>query len=316
MPSKTQTSKKTTDKKKKKQSIPAAGDGPPTTKPNVLARFAKKSKPKAKSVAKKDRPKLDLPKDVQEAFLNYAPLKRITDLFETRRKQEAAELADEILEHYIELLWAKKKRPDTPVIEARGEDGKVDSTGQFLVQQGSFLKVNMPEVGDDEEGDKIFVQALVDLGLQKDDAENLTEKELDLTPQWAIPLTTLIRGSGETASAASKLFCWLQGEDEEGNEIDPDEPLVLSAAERQSLGEYVDENATYNPQILEPSNFLDRVCDYANTVEQVKAILTMIRPRFYVTRTKFGVNSSETEKRDRLRDQAAVIVGEEIDKED
>jgi len=297
-----------------KQSIPAAGDGAPTNKPNVLDRFAKKKKPKAKKVAKKDRPKLDLDDDIQEDFAEFAPLKTLVDLLEARRKEQAKSLANDIWPIYLAALWAKKKAPETPAIEARDESGNVDCTGQFMVQQGSKIKVILPSVGDDEEADEVFVEALVDQGVQRDDAENLVANELDLTPEWSIDLTTLIRGSGPSQAAATKLFCWLQGEDEDGEELDDDAPLVLSAAEKQALSEYVDENATYDPKLLEPKDFLDRVCNYAQNEDNLKAILTMIRPLSYVTRAKFGVSSSETEKTERLREQAKEIVGEELDK--
>jgi len=303
-------------KAKDKPSIPTAGQGKPTSRPNVLARFSKKAKPKTKKVAKKDRPKLPITPDLEEKLKSYAPLKRLTDLLEARRKQEAKDLGEAIWQHYIDFLWQKQKAPETPKIEARDENGKVDCQAQYMVQQGLKIKINLPPMDEDDDAAEVFVAALVDQGVSEDDARNFVESELDLTPQWSIPITTLCAGDDpQLKNAAEKLFLWLQGEDEDGNELDDDAPLVLDASEKAALGEYVNEEAVTDPKLVDPSNFLDRVCNYFSTNDDIAAALSMVTPTHFLSRTEFGVSSSEAEKTTRLKEQANQIVGEEVEKE-
>jgi len=303
-------------KAKDKPSIPTAGQGKPTSRPNVLARFSKKAKPKTKKVAKKDRPKLPITPDLEEKLKSYAPLKRLTDLLEARRKQEAKDLGEAIWQHYIDFLWQKQKAPETPKIEARDENGKVDCQAQYMVQQGLKIKIKLPPMDEDDDAAEVFIAALVDQGVDEDDARNFVESELDLTPQWSIPITTLCAGDDpQLKNAAEKLFLWLQGEDEDGNELDDDAPLVLDASEKVALGEYVNEEAVTDPKLVDPSNFLDRVCNYFSTNDDIAAVLSMVTPTHFLSRTEFGVSSSEAEKTARLKEQANEIVGEEVEKE-
>ena len=302
------------DKAKDTQhSIPTAGQGKPTQKSNVLARFSKKAKPKTNKVAKKDRPKLPIPESLQDKYRKYAPLKAATDLFVTKNKQAAKELNAEIWEYYLDFLWKKQKAPETPVIEVRGEDGKVDCQGQFMVQQGSKIRIKTPPM---DEGDDIadaFVSALTNQGVDEDDARNFVEAELDLTQEWTIPITTLASGDDESAkSAAEKVFLWLQVEDEDGNELDDDASLVLDADEKAALAEYVDENAVSKPKLVDALSFLDRVCNYFSSHDDIIAVLsTMAVPDHFMSRTEFGVNSSEPDKTRRLQEEAVKIIGKE-----
>jgi hypothetical protein len=300
-------------KDKTKHSIPTVGSGPPSNRPNVLSRFAKKVKPNTKTVAKKDRPKLPIPSELEDKLKSYAPLKKLTDLLEARRMQEAKELGEEIWQHYIKFLWAKQKAPETPRIEARDENGKVDCQSLYMVQQGLKIKINMPPMDDDADAVEVFISTLVDLGVTKDDARNFVESELDLTPQWNIPITSLITGDNEVLKrSAEKLFLWLQGEDEDGNELDDDAPLVLDTNEKAALADHVNDTANCDPKLLDPKDFLDRVCGYFNSCNDVSAVLSMVTPTHYLTRTEFGISSSETEKAARLKEEAANIVGDEI----
>jgi hypothetical protein len=301
-------------KSKDKPSIPTAGQGKPSQRSNVLARFAKKAKPKTKKVAKKDRPKLPIPEAVQEKYRNYAPVKHLTDLLVAKNKQMAKELAEECWEIYLDFLWSKQKAPETPKLEARREDGKVDSEGQFMVQQGSKIRVKLPPM---EEGDDLFdafVAALVNQGVDEEDAQNFVEAELDLTPQFNIPITTLCTGDDDlNRSAAEKVLCWVNGQDEDGDDLeDPDAPLVLTAAEKEALAEYIDDNSEAKPSLIDPANFLDRICNYFSTNDDIKAVLTTVAvPDHFLSRTKFGVSSSESEKVDRLSEEASKIIGQQ-----
>jgi hypothetical protein len=306
VPQKTATKAKKTTKKTAKQATPTPGTGKPTSRANLLAAFAKKTAPKAKAPAKKDRPVLQLPEDTVELFEEFCPTKELFDLLEERKSRMASELNAAIWDEYLKRFWGGKAQPQNPGLESK-QDGKVDCKGMYIVM--ARFKINMPPVGEDEDASEVFTQALVDLGLEAEDAANLVENELDFTPTWGVDLTSLMKGSDETAqSAAEKFFLLSQGvtEDENG-------PLALTPEEWAALGEEIN---TYREnkgvELKDKANFLNRVCNYCHSVDHLDAVLQLIKPVAYVKGAKCAVSSSTDEKNHRLIASAADILGAEL----
>jgi hypothetical protein len=291
--------------------IPTPAGGQPG-KLNLLKKFGVKPKPTSGPV--KDRPKLDLPQDLQDALRAYAPLKELFDKLDARKTREAKELNKRIWEFYLKLLWNKKKAPETPEIKIRGTDGKIEVESQYVVQQGGKIKVKPPAVEDGEEVEAAFIKALRDAGLSKDDAENFVTKELDFTPQFRIEITelTMPNRPATEQSAAQKLYGWLNGVDENGDAIAADAPLVLTAAERETLREHVEKGAKARNALLAPQDFLDRVCDYVGDIDQLDAVLSMVSPQAFLTRTAFAPSLPAAEQNARLKKEAEAIIGVEL----
>jgi hypothetical protein len=57
--------------------------------------------------------------------------------------------------------------------------------------------------------------------------------------------------------------------------------------------------------------FLDRVCSYVSSIEQLKAIFTVIKPIIWPGQVKFAVNDNPTEKNHRMWMEAKDILGVE-----
>lgn len=71
----------------------------------------------------------------------------------------------------------------------------------------------------------------------------------------------------------------------------------------------VEGRTTYFPTLVDSADFLDRICEYADSREELGAILTVFNPVYYCSRVKFAVSDSVEDKRERLVEEAKTIIG-------
>lgn len=306
-----------------KHAIPTAGDrAAPAKTSRVIDRFRVKAKPNTKAVKADERPVIDIDEETQRRFVDFAAAKELFDLVEAEKSTLSKEVSRSVYDKFVDALWHAKSQPQNPAIKVKNSLGKVDAEGQFIVQGGSKIKVNMPEVGEEEQPEDALVRALTDLGLPYASAENLVGTEVSFVPQWSLNFTDLLRGEVKEGkivpptdtqlSAAEALFCVLNGEDAEGNRLDSKGrfDLLKSISENgwQALNENVEGHTTYFPTLVDSANFLDRVCNYASSREELDAILTVFTPVYFCSRVKFAVSDSAEGKTERLLDEAKSIL--------
>lgn len=305
-----------------KHSIPTAGERSSPTKSRVIDRFRAKAKPNTKAVRADERPVVELDTETQHRFVDFAAAKELFDLVEAEKSTLSKEVSRSIYEKFVDALWHAKSQPQNPAIKVKNSVGKLDAEGQFIVQGGSKIKVNMPEVGEDEQPEEALVRALTDLGLPHASADSLVGAEVSFVPQWSLNFTDLLRGevregkivppTDTQTNAAEALFCVLNGEDAEGNRLDSKGRLELlkSISEDgwKALNENVEGHTSYFPTLVDSANFLDRVCNYASSREELDAILTVFTPVYFCSRVKFAVSDSAEGKTERLLDEAKSIL--------
>jgi hypothetical protein len=320
MPKSTKSAKQVSAEPVVKHSIPTAGDRHSS---RVADRFRKKVKPNSPAVKDKDRAVIDIDDDTQRQFIEYACVKEVFDLVEAEKSTRQKDVSGSIYERFVDALWQSKTQPQNPAIKAFTRSGKVDAEGQFIVSGGAKIKINMPEVKDEEQPEDALVRGLVDLGIDLDSAERLVTNEVSFVPQWSLNFTDMMRGQikagkitppTQTELTASEiLFCAINGEDLDGNPLDANSrtQLLKNITEDGwvSLRANVDERTTYLPTLVDSADFLDRVCNYASTREELGSILTMFTPVYYCSRVKFAVEDSAEEKKERMVEEAKSILG-------
>ncbi len=310
----------------KEVSVPMAERKP---RSKLIGVFAGKMKPAPKSIKKNERSVIDLPRETQEQFVRFAATKNLFDVFEGKKKEQTGLLYSSIFEKFVDQLWATKKQPQNPSIVVE-TNGKVDAKGQFIVQVGSKVKINMPPVEDDESPDEVMIAALENMGVKRENAESLIEKEISFVPQWSLNFTEMLHGttvagkfreaSDAQVSASEALFSAIKGLNEDGESLDAKGRLALlkkfSVEDWQLLASNIDSHTSYYPQLLSGGDFLDRVCDYADFREELDAILTMFRPVHFCQRVKFAVDETDENRQKRLVAEAiSAITGKENDHE-
>ena len=317
----------TTKKKSAESSVEVSEKESAVGKPRskFISAFAGKMKPVSKSVKKNERPVIDLPRETQEQFVRFAATKNLFDIFEDRKKEQTGCLYSSIFEKFVDQLWISKKQPQNPSIVVE-TNNKVDAKGQFIVQVGSKVKINMPPVEDEQTPDMAMIDALEEMGVQRKNAEALIEREVSFVPQWSLNFTEILHGitvSGKFQDATDRqvavgeaLFSAIKGMSEDGDCLDAKERIALlrkfSVEDWQLISDNIDSHTSYVPQLLSGGDFLDRVCDYADFREELDAILTMFRPVHFCQRVKFAVSDTDENRQKRLIAEAiSAITGEE-----
>jgi hypothetical protein len=306
--------------------VPTAGDRetPVRKTSKVIDRFKSKVKPNTKEVKPADRPVVDIDEETQEKFINFAATKELFDIFEADKKAQTEGVYSAIMDRYKASLWKSKSQPKNPAIKVLNKQGKVEAEGLFIVTVGSKIKINMPEVGEEEAPEDVMIRSLVDLGVSQTNAENLVSNEVSFVPQWSLNFTDMLHGvysegslkpaSDLQISASEILFQVINGLDEDGNVLSDksrvDMLKKITESGWSAIKENVDSHTKYFPQLVDGAKFLDRVCNYANSFEELNAIMTMFVPVHFCRSVKFAVSDSHETKVERLIDEArAKIAG-------
>lgn len=308
-----------------RHSIPAMGErtAPSAAPSSVIDRHRRKFKPTSKPVKDSERPVIDIPQSTQSKFIDFACTKEVFDLVEKQKKTQQADVSSEIYESFVDALWRSKCQPANPNIEARTSSGKVDATGQFIVASGSKIKISMPEANDGEDPEDALVRGLVNAGVDPANAERLVSSEVSFVPSWTMSFTDMMRGEVKegkinapnptAASAAEILFCAIQGEDTGGNPIDEKGRIELlkkiSGDGWISLKSDIEKRTVYVPILVDSKDFLDRVCGYAESREELRSILAVFSPTHYCQRVVFAPNDSESSKKSRMVAEAKAVIG-------
>ncbi|NDG85849.1 MAG: hypothetical protein EBX52_12550 [Proteobacteria bacterium] len=305
-----------------KHSIPVMGERRAPRRTSLIDRHRREVKVTKTAVKDAERPVIEIPEDVQAKFVEFACAKEVFDLVEEEKKVRQKEVSSEIYERFLDVLWRSKCQPVNPSIKAMSS-GKLDATGQFIVSAGSKIKVNMPEPREEEDPADALVRGLVAAGVSPENAERLVAEEVSLVPSWSLNFTDMIRGEvveGKIASptetqrdAAETLFCAIHGEDRDGNEIGDEERLELLATIGRSgweaLRTDIKKRIKYFPILANSKDFLDRVCDYADTREEMSAILSVFVPLYYPQRVTFAPSDTEASKKSRMVADAKTMIG-------
>ena len=312
--------------------VPTAGDRdvPVRKTSKVIDRFKSKVKPNTKEVKPADRPVVDIDEETQQRFVTFAATRELCDIFEADKKSQTDSIYSAIMDRYKNSLWKSKSQPKNPAIKILNKDGKVDAEGLFIVTVGSKIKINMPEVGEEESPEDVMIRTLVDLGVSVNNAENLVSNEVSFVPQWSLNFTDMLHGvysegklqpSNEVQVAASEiLFQVINGMDEDGNPLSPKSRVEMLKKITEdgwhSIKSNVDSHTKYFPQLVDGSKFLDRICNYANTFEELNAIMTMFVPVHFCRSVKFAVSDSHDLKIERLMNEARSAISGSSDLSD
>ncbi len=249
-----------------------------------------------KKGSSKARPELNLSDSAQDAFRNFAPAKELSDYFKSHFSQTRSEFIDVAWREFIEFMWNQKTQPKNPSLSVNGSENdgdpdKTDCSGQFVVV--SKLSVDAENASD-------AVDTLVDQDVKQEDAERLVDEELDFTPMTGIkPLNHLLIGRKQDGA-------WIEASDQEKAAAAKLQSILMSDAftdEERSL------LVTSHANVTVKSGFLNRACTYAHSVDQLDAILSVVKPQVQLRSVKFAVSDSLDSANTRKIQEAAKILG-------
>lgn len=314
------TTKKTSKKVTEKHSVPkinAEEHGDKMDVNKLIGAFAPKipiSQPKTK---KEDRPTIDINEEIQRDFIEFSAIKEISKIASENEKSMNKNITNDIFESYLDVLWETKTQPQNPSIKCYDENNKLDATGLFVISTGSRIKINMPDLIPGKTHEESLVQVLFELGIEKEKAKTLVSQEVSFVPEWKVNFTDLLVGKTNPSNpvqknAGGKLFLALQGQDCEGNILSLQDRIeILSQIDEDgwfALRENLQNQTTYVPSMADGDGFLDRVCNYANSREELGAIMTVFKPVISLRSVAFAVSDSSSQHENRLLDKCKELV--------
>jgi hypothetical protein len=293
----------------------------PVVTPNakdLLSKLTTGKKPvKSAEAARKERPEMDLPAEVQDAVRRFAGVHALAEVVEKSLDQEKEFVDQGCFEEWLQRLWKGRTRPANPAVKLE-EGGKVDVSLIFQVQER--YSPNLPEAKGEQSIQEATIAVLAEsfhsLGMKEDEAvgaaTNLVTNELDFTPKTFIDFNKLVNGHFEgtgknrtfvEASAteqaiATKVLQLLQCRTKE--ELADAEPLTDVEADQVVETKY---------SVVVKPGFLQRVCGYVNNLEQLRAVFMIIKPVKYPSHVKFAASDTPEERNRRLVAMAMEIMG-------
>jgi hypothetical protein len=270
----------------------------------------KKAQPK-KSESKPVRPELALDQHptLKEAFRRFIEAWAVEEIVDQRLVQEKAILNDGCFDIWTDGLWRGKTRPANPSLEIPNEKGQDDLVGLYQVQERYSL--NLPQVPEGQELKDVVIEKLTEAfkatGMPDDEAadaaSNFVNTELVLGVKPVVDLDRLTNGRWE-GTGKNKSFIEAT-KDEQA--IAAKVITLLQARSKTDLAsaeclsdEEMSQAVQFLPNVMVKPGFLNRVCSYVKSVDQLRCIFSVVRPTRFPQGRKFGASDTPEEKNRRL----------------
>ena len=142
-----------------------------------------------------------------------------------------------------------------------------------------------------ESEEEALIRKLVSNGVSRMNATSLVENEVSVVPSINLNLSRLMSGKTEKGNlvhssevereAGENLYCGLTGMSHEGEPISIKDRLKYfsSITEEgwEAVQKLIEDDTTCTPSLVFGGGFFDRVCDYADSKEELKAIMRLFR---------------------------------------
>lgn len=283
-----------------------------TATPSLNDLFAKADKqvvtaPKQATAPKaSDRPILELPADVTAEFETYIGFRSVWDKIDTQKNNQQQIVKDGCFDAYTQYLWDRKSTPPkNPQVQVK-EGSKVKHSAIFQVQGRFKVDVEIGEIPDDQSPEDVVVAAIREItDLSEEDATLLVNNEIDFTPDRGFKSFTKIfqEGSEDEKVSLTKLMMMVMADgSEKTGKITVD---ALTPEDRANLM-----FNTARASVIDPKKFMDRLPNYVHSLEQLRAVLTVIKPtHVYPSHIAFMKGSNVSEQTEALKEVAATMLG-------
>lgn len=297
----------------------AAPKSPTASAKDLLKNLTGTKKAPAASKAPSN-PEFPVPADLQETFQRYIVAEAIGDAISDRVDNAAEELKAGFLKFWVGQLWATKSRPGNPRFYVTRDGGSRDAAAVFQVQDA--FSFNLGDVPEGSEAAKIdllkvaLVAALEATGLAGRKAEELAgrliELEIENVDKKSIDLNRLVDGywqgvgknrqkveaSEQDQALALKVISLLTLNPDDLAGLNPKDfkeqvlPLLLAPAE---VGQVI----TVAEGIGVKKGFLNRVAGLVSSEAELRAVLSVIKPKVALGTQEFGLGQDDNVKQAR-----------------
>ena len=227
-----------------------------------------------------------------QIMTEFAGVSTAYKILEERKDILGSELKSTVWEEFTNQWFSSKAKPSNPKIESK-IDRKADC--QAIYQCRTNFKVQYRE---GLSGRNAVIDPLKEVGISDEIANKIFDENIEIVVENSLrPFNELAQGSWVSGdggkefspstdvqkSAAKKLLNFVIGKESE----------PLTSAERV---ECLVKETRYEVK----AGFLDRAAYYCNSANQLRALLTVIKPGEAISHVKFAQSDTEADKNGRL----------------
>lgn len=253
-----------------------------------------------------DRPTIEADTELMVEFAGAHICSKIT----TERKDlVGAQLKEQVWQHLTDQWFANRTKPSNPKMQIK-KGGKVDTSAIFQLK-ATFKVQSLPLDEANNSARGAVTGAFMAVGFDQETAEQLMDENVEAEMVTELkPFNELIQGkwisgkggrefvpaSDEEKSAAQKLLAVATG---------ASQPEPLTADERAAC---ITKKLVYQVK----AGFMERAANYCEDADQLRALLTVVKPQRALSHVKFAAAQSENERNKQvLAAFTEILMGEE-----
>jgi hypothetical protein len=241
----------------------------------------------------------------EELFIEFSTINNVYKDLEEHNNALKAQVNDKLFEQWKNLVWASKKIIENPALQTFKDNlkdisalfmifCKVDSCKYDPTKDANFLKTRNPTA--------TTIKMFESVGLNADIAKKIVEQELIFINHTYIPFDELAVGTyskdqfteatSEMKEVARKILTYLMSNPEDPSETGTITVEALTPDERRLA-------IKQTVEVKVQKGFFQRLLTYCQSRKDMDAILSIIKPVFYVGHTKLGVSDTDAVRLER-----------------
>ena len=267
-----------------------------------------------------DKVKLELPDRLKAAFIRLAGENEVGKLVIKVQDLDKEPLLEFAFDDFIDKLWGAKTRPASVEVQVRDDQGRLDSQGNFIVQTRFSINIPKPKKGETQSREELTIKEVAEklhgAGMEEEEAEAVATRfvntELDLTLKPTIDLDKWLRGRDEGRGTNRT---WVESSPEEQDMVsrmvlilqarNPNQLREITPLTQEELKKLIEYE--YRPVVR--NGFLERVCGYVHSKDQLKVLLDFITPTHFFSGLEYAMNSTAQDKIERQVDVLRTVLG-------
>jgi hypothetical protein len=252
----------------------------------LLTSLSAGKKPVAKA-AKPGKPKMKMSREMENHFVRFVEAYALAKDVDARRDNEKAQLNKLCVDYWIEQLWALKNRPPTQILEFQNHFANFIVADKYTFNVPELKEVETLEDGFFRTFSELFAATGMDLEAAEEAANNVLG-EMDLKPRPNVDIFRWLEGHYEGAGD-NKVFVEAT---EEEKALGIKLVTILQCRSKNSFVPLNDEECgkifEFKQYIGVNKGFLQRICNYVKSLEQLKAVFTVIKPIVWPGQIEFA----------------------------
>ena len=248
----------------------------------------------------KERPTLS---PTEALMVEYAGVHAAAKICDDRKKIAGDELKSHLWDQFLEAWFEAGSKPSNPKVQTL-VGKRVDCSAIFQVR--ATFKVQAPEDHSSARG--AVLEALRNVGFEDDIADDIFDENIEIEIETGLrPFNELVQGKWVTGKGGKE---FIEATDVERSAAQKLLALVTNADKAKPLTN--EERAVVlhkQTRYIVKAGFMERAATYCDSVDELRKLLTVIKPGEALSHVKFAATESEENRCQRIVEHFCELVG-------